>query len=194
MKKLFLFILLLAAGTALGFYYLRSQELAVTLSQADLQERLEEAFPVEKSYLVLLTLRLTEPEVTLVDGSDRIHYRMRASVVVPGREFSGTGRISGEVRFDAETRELYLDRSVVEELDIAGVPPEYRTPLREAADLAAGQQLDRRPVYTVEEEVFERLPKAVAVRDVRVVDGKVRISFGLADRFWTKLGIGGKGD
>ncbi|MEX2381183.1 MAG: DUF1439 domain-containing protein [Opitutales bacterium] len=194
MKKFLLFIVLLVIATGAALLYLREQEFVVHLSEADLQEEIDEAFPVEKQFVVLLTLRLSEPRVMLVEGSDRVHYQMRASVTVPGREFSGTGRISGELRYDAETRDLYIDQSVVEEIDIEAVPSQYQVPLREAADLLARQHLDRHPVYTLDEEFFQRFPGPVVMRDVRVVDGELRIAFGLADRFWTKLGIGESGN
>lgn len=186
-------MVLLAVGTAALFLYLGKQELVVVLSEAELQEKIEEAFPIEKNYLVFLTLRLSDPRVDLVEGSERIHYEMAASLTVPGRRLSGTGTISGELRYDAESRSLFLDRSVVEEIDIEGVPSEYRAALREAADLAAAQHLDRRPVYRLEEEFLSQLRGAVVLRDVRVEDGELRIAVGLADRFWTGWREWGKG-
>lgn len=181
MKKLLLLLVFLAALAVVGWFYIQDQEFVVVLSEEDLQERIEEVFPVERQYLVLLTLRLSEPEVLLVEGADRIHYRMRASLAVPGlgQRLSGTGRVSGRLRYDRETRDLFLYDSVVEEIEVDGLPQMYQAPLRSAADWIARQRLDRHPVYTVDEEEVGQLPGPVILRDVRVGDGKVRVAFGL---------------
>lgn len=181
MKKLLLLLVFLAALAVVGWFYIQDQEFVVVLLEEDLQERIEEVFPVERQYLVLLTLRLSEPEVLLVEGADRIHYRMRASLAVPGlgQRLSGTGRVSGRLRYDRETRDLFLYDSVVEEIEVDGLPQMYQAPLRSAADWIARQRLDRHPVYTVDEEEVGQLPGPVILRDVRVGDGKVRVAFGL---------------
>src|SRR5690606_9849280 len=46
MKKFLLFIILLAVATGAALLYLREQEFVVRLSEADLQEEIDEAFPV----------------------------------------------------------------------------------------------------------------------------------------------------
>lgn len=186
MKKVLLILILFLAGLAVAFYYLRQQEFVVVVTEAALQERIEEVFPVEKQYLVLVTLHLSDPRVQLKEGADRIHYGMQARVTIPavGMNLSGTGEVSGRLRYDRETRGLYLHDSVVEEISIAGVPSNYRRALHEVADLIARQHLDRHAVYTVDRGLVARLPAAVALRDVRVADGQVHAVFGLADRFW----------
>ena len=190
MKKLLLMVVFFAVLAAVGWFYLQEQEFVVVLSEENLQERIEEVFPVERQYLILLTLRLSNPEVGLVEGSDRIHYRMRASLNVPGlgQPWSGMGRVSGRLRYDRESRDLFLYDSVVEEIEVEGLPQMYEGPLRSAADWIARQRLDRHPVYTIDEETLGQLPGPVILRDVRVGDGKVRVAFGLEEppglNFW----------
>lgn len=189
MKKLILFVAFFAVASAALFVYLQQQELTITLSEEDLEEHLAETFPIERQFLIVVTLGLTDPEVALVEGSDRLHYRMNAWLAVPAVEqpLSGSATVSGKLSFDAGERELYLDQARLEDLDISGVPSQYRTPVSEAANLAVRQHLDRHPVYTLEEEYLAQLPEVIAVRDVRVVEGELHVSFGLAERFWTKL-------
>lgn len=183
MKKLLFLLFLLVALVAAAWFFLRDQEFVVTLSEAEMQERIEEMFPVDRQYLLVLTLQLSDPEVNLVEGDDRIRYGMRASLAVPAvGPLTGTGRVSGRLRYDAESRQLFLDDSRVEEIQIDGLPEMYRGPLRQVADLVASQQLDRHPVYTIEEGWLAELPGPVVLRDVRVGDGKVRVAFGLEDR------------
>lgn len=189
MKKLFLILVLFLAGLVAGVLYLREQEVVIVLSEAQLQERVEELFPLEQQYMVVVTLRLRDPEVKLVEGADRIHYRMHAALSVPGvgDRLSGTGEVSGRLRFDEASRQLFLEDSAVEDVDIEGVPSMYRGAVREAADLVARRQLDRHPVYTVEDDLLDRISGAIVVRDVRVKGGEVHVAFGLAERFWEKI-------
>lgn len=181
MKKLIVILILLLVLAGGAFYYLQDKEYVVTLSEEDLQEQLDEAFPVEQQHLVLLTLRLTDPKVQLVEGAERVHYEMRASVDLGpvARQLSGAGRISGRLRYDPDRRQLYLHESTVEALDIDGVPEEYEGRVREAATIAAREHLNRHPVYTLDEELMERLPGAVELRSIQVVDGELRVGFGL---------------
>lgn len=186
-RKLFLFILLLVAGAVAGLYFLKDKELEISLTEAGLRGKIEEAFPIEESYLLIVRLRLSDPEVELEEGSDRIAYQMRATVSVAGHEFGGSARVSGEIRFEADEREFYLVDSRLEDLDIDRVPAEYREPLRGVANLATREVFEKNPIYVLDEEFLGKLGEAITVRQVKVVDGKVRISFGLADRLWRRL-------
>lgn len=186
-RKFFLFILLLIAGAVIGLYFLQDQELEIALTEKDLRGKIEEVFPIEESYLLVVRLRLSDPEVDLDEGSDRITYQMRAKVSLAGHDFGGSARVSGTIRYEAEKREFYLDDSRLEDLDIDGVSAEYREPLRGVANLAAREVFEKNPVYVLDEEFLGKLGGTVAVRQVKVVDGKLRISFGLADQWWKRF-------
>jgi hypothetical protein len=184
MKKLIVILLLLIAAGAAAVFFLREQEYAVVVSQEEIQARLDGAFPIERQYLLVLSLRLSDPEVRLQPGSDRIHMQMRATASAGpvGRNLQGGGRISGRLRYDASTREVYLDDSIVEELEVEGVPQEYRGRLVEIANLGVGQGLDRRPVYTLDQEFLDQIPGPIELRAIRVEDGRVRLLFGIGRR------------
>lgn len=186
MKKLIVIILLLLVAGGVAFYFLQSREFSVTLSEEEIQERLEEVFPIEQRHMMVLTVRLTDPRVTLVEGEERIHCEVGATASLPGvsRGMEGRGRISGSLRYESGERQLFLSDARVEELEVEGVPNEYDARVREVASIAVRQHLERRPFYTIDQELLDQLPGPVALRDVKVQDGRLRLSFG--------LGTGGK--
>jgi len=185
-KRFIFLIFLLLAGIIVLVYFLTGKELEVTLTEADLREKIEEAFPIEENYLMVVRLRLSDPEVRLREDSDRILYRMKATVFIPGKEIRGEARVSGKIRYDAGLREFYLEDSHLEDLDIEGIPSEYRKPLTNVANVATRELFERYPIYDLDEEILGKLKGTVAIRNVKIVDGKVRISFGLDDRLWKK--------
>lgn len=182
MKKAIFGIVVLAAIAVGGWLFLRERSLVVTLDQGDLQGRLEEMFPVERSYLLLLSVSLTDPKVSLVEGSNRIDYEMTASVSLRpvGEKRSGSARISGLLRYDPKTRQLFLQDSRLEEFDIDEVPEKYRERVREVATLAVREHLSDHAVYTLKESQLDRLPAGVELRKMQVKNGKLRLFFGIA--------------
>jgi len=181
MKKLVLVVLLLVAAVAAALFFLRGRDFVVYVTEDQIQVQLAEVFPLERQYLVVLTVRLSDPEVDLVEGSDRMHFStaVTASVQPLGRQGRGTGRISGGIRYDPNTHEIFLQDSRIEDLSVEGVPEQYRDRVREVAQLAVSDRLDRFPLYTLSPEILERLPGPIALRDVRVEDGRLRLAFGL---------------
>jgi hypothetical protein len=181
MKKLLILIIGVLLFGAVAFYFLRQQELVVTVTQEEIQAQLDEVFPVERGYLVVLSVRLSDPRVTLVEGSDRIHYEMVAGAALQplGRQWTGRGQVSGRLRYAPETRQLFLDEAVVEDLEVPGVPAEYRARVRQVVSVAAGEAIEGRPIYTLDEETLARLPGPLVLRGVEVVDGRVEVTLGL---------------
>lgn len=166
---------------ALGSVSCSSGGYVITLSQQQIQEKLDEAFPIEKTYLLVFKVILLNPEVRLQEGSDRIDFRIEAAtnVDINDRPFQGSGNISGEVRYDPHTGEFYFDNTWIQELSLEGLPEKYAVPLKLAASLGVREILNRRPVYTLKPGKFKHSVAKMIVKQILVENGILKITLGL---------------
>lgn len=174
-------VLLLAAGAGAG--WLLTRDATVTVSQAELQRRLAEAFPIQKDYLGVGTLTLSRPVVHLQPGSDRVDFAVDAAADALGGALraGGAGRLSARVRFVPATRELFLEDTRVESLDIRGLPAQYAGLARQGAGLAAQEYFAARPLLTVERPLWSGPLGRFVVKNAVVEDGALRVTLGRED-------------
>ena len=158
-----------------------SGQYVITLSEQQIQGKLNEAFPIEKDYLLVFKVVLQHPKVHLQEGSDRIDFWVMATtnVSISERQFEGKGQISGEVRYNPQKGELYLDNSLIEQLHIEGLPEKYALALKLAASLGLRQFLNRRPIYTLKPETFKQTVAKLVVKKIVVDNGMLKITLGL---------------
>ena len=180
-----LFALVIAGMVGVtGLLYFSAREHVVRLSERQIAQKLRAAFPIEKTYLVVAKVGLTNPVVRLEAGSDRIGFRTDGAVDVLEGAWRVRGKInlSGRVRYRPETGDLFLDDSRVEGLSIAGLPQQYQGAVRTAADLAAREFLSDRPLYRLKRA--EVRPPLVTLRIKRIVikDRAVEVTLAPAGR------------
>jgi hypothetical protein len=149
----------------------------IIISQEQLQEKLDHAFPLERRYLYVFTVTLQHPKITLEEGSNRVAFQIEATTNVDIKEqpFEGRGRVSGEIRYKSQTGEFYLENAVIEELDLAGLPDKYRIPLQLTASLGMGELLHKHPFYTLNPDKFKNLLMRLTLQQVIVEAGKLKL-------------------
>lgn len=181
MKKLIFLAVVLAIAAVVGGVYLLRDSFDVYLTEAQLQERVDEAFPEERRHLALARVVLSEPRVNLFEGSDRIHFGLRARVSVTGvgEVLDGSGTISGTIRYEPDEAAFFFDDIRIEELDTGDLSQRYEEPVREGAAVAAREALRRQPVYRLQDDDLRQAAARLILRDVRVVDGRLRIRLGM---------------
>jgi hypothetical protein len=147
------------------------------ISQAELQARIAPRFPIQNCKLVIACLDLTNPLVALREGDDRIAFTADVTVTLGTRERTGRIALSGRPRYVPEQGQLFLDDLRITTLELAGFPEEYAELVKARGAAAARQALQSRPVYTLDAGTAKGAFARRAVRDVKVVNGKLRISF-----------------
>lgn len=163
-------------GCALFLAQRYGDGLAVELTEQELQTRLAARFPLQNCALVIVCLDIMSPQLKLIEGADRIALSAELSATVGQRRYPGTLAFSGKVRYVAADGNLFLDEIDIDRLDLAGVPPRYTDVLRSTGPSVLRSVLATRPIYTLKGDTAkERLARA-AVGDIRVVNGKLRIS------------------
>lgn len=147
------------------------------IEPAELQARISPRFPVQQCKLVIACLELAHPLVVLAEGDDRIGLTADARVTLGTRERTGRVGFSARPRYTPDTGQLFLDDVRITTLEFAGLPDDYAAVLRQRAPALINDRLQTHPVYTLNTDSTRGAIAKLAVQDVKVVNGKLRISF-----------------
>jgi hypothetical protein len=147
------------------------------IEQAELQARIGARFPVHHCKIVIACLDLSNPMVVLQEGDDRIGLTADVKVALATRERTGRIGLSGKPRYVPNDGQLFLDDLQITTLELAGFPEEYAELVKARGASAARQALQSHPVYTLDASTAKGALTKHAVRDVKVVNGKLRVAF-----------------
>lgn len=164
---------------ALGWWALETffPEAYVDIDQAQLQARLDARFPQKNCALMLACVTLADPVVRLSEGSPRIGLAADVTVSLGHRQIPGKVAFSGTLRYVRYQGDFYFDDVQVDDFSLEGLPPEYVEVVKARGPGAVRRALEGHPVYTLRGDNAREALARLAVRDVRVVNGKVRVSF-----------------
>ena len=171
----------LVVAVALAAGLLWKREYVLELDQAQLQKSLDAAFPVEKTYLVIIKIDLSDPAVALHESSDRIRFAVSVGVGVPGinGRLRGRAELSGRIRYEPDHGAFYAEEPTVEQLSVHGLPDRYVDKTRGAVAWAVKGVLESRPVYTLKTGDVRQSAARLLLKDVRVSGGKLRLRLGV---------------
>jgi len=152
-------------------------EASIDIDQAQLQARLHARFPLKNCTMMVVCLSLSDPSVTLSEGSDRIGLAADVLVTLGHREMPGKVAFSGVLRYVRYKGEFYLDDVQIDNFALSGFPPDLVEVVKVRGPAAMRRALEGHPIYTLQDDGGRQSLAKFAVRDVRVVDGKVRVTF-----------------
>ena len=148
----------------------------VDIDQAQLQQRLDARFPQKNCALMVACVSIANPLVTLTDGSPRIGLSADVLVSLGHREMPGKVAFSGVLRYVRYEGDFFLDDVQVDKFALTGFPPEFVQVVQVRGPDALRRALQGHPLYTLKGSPRAALAR-LAVRDVRVVNGKLRVTF-----------------
>lgn len=124
------------------------QEMEIPLSK--LQESIARRVPIDKHVAQFLDLRITNPQVSVVPGTDRILTSMDTSISPPltSKSWSGNLAISGLLEIDQDRHAVVLAEPRVEKFTVNGLDTQYANQLTRIGNLVAEQLLENVPLYT----------------------------------------------
>lgn len=151
----------------------------VHLSQAQLQEKVEKAFPVERRQaFVEMTFR--HPQVLLAGSGDRIGLALNVQVDVPGMGvLQGRMGADGGLAYRADRGEIIIVDARLTELDVAGLPKRYSKALSKVAARVAQRYFAEVPVHRLDQNDFKESLARLVLKSVEVRDGEVVSMIGL---------------
>lgn len=154
MKLLFRSCLLLAAALLLASCaaMLGPQEKEIPLSK--LQQSIARRLPIDKRVAQLLDLRITNPQISVMPGTERILTSMDTSISPPltSKSWSGTLAISGVLEINQDRHAVVLADPRVEKFSVNGLDPLYANQLTRIGNLVAEQLLEDVALYTFSPE------------------------------------------
>ena len=172
-----LFALTALGGCALFLAQRYGGNLSIELTEQELQTRLAARYPIQNCALIIVCLDITAPKLKLVEDSDRIALSADLAATVLQRRYVGALAFSGRLRYVAQDGDFFLDDIEIQRFDLEGVPTQYTDMLRSRGPAVLRGVLATKPIYTLKADNAQQRLARLAVRDVRVVNGKLRVSF-----------------
>ncbi len=153
------------------------------LTEPQIQEKLDARFPIQKSKLLVLVLTLSNPQVGLEEGADRISFGVDATLnlTIGGQQkpLGGTGTITTGLRYHPDDYSFYLNDPIIEELEIQGIPIQYVDKVNEVAMKLAEERINECPIYKLKGDDLKQATARLILKDMVVEDGKLVITLGL---------------
>jgi hypothetical protein len=151
-------------------------EISMDFTEAELQSKLAEKFPIQKCMtLQLACFDLREPKLTLKEGADRIMVNLGFSARIGSREYPGTAVFSTKVRYSKNDGALFLDDVEIAEFNTGGRLVELESLLKSQGGMLVSRLLQTIPVYTLKDERAKEALAKATIRDVKITNGKLRI-------------------
>ena len=166
--------LVAAGGWAVVAY---APQAAIDIDQAQLQQRLDARFPQKNCTMMVACLTLSAPVVRLTEGSPRIGLSADVLVTLGHREMPGQVAFSGVLRYVRYQGDFFLDDVQIENFSLTGFPPELVQVVKARGPGALRHALEGHPIYSLKGDTATSALARLAVRDVQVVNGKVRVTF-----------------
>lgn len=168
---------------AVGVVVLRGKRFTIDLTQSEIQASLDAVFPIEKRHLLILVLVLHDPQVILRDGEDRVSFGITATVNIQfgdePKPLGGDGTITTGLRYEPDSYSFYLDDSVLEKLEVQGIPVKYVDVVNKLARELAEERLRRIRVYTLKKDNLKQSAARLMLQGLTVRDGKLIVTLGL---------------
>jgi len=180
MKK-FLIGFVFIALVVVGFLFIRNHTYAITITQQELQQKLSASFPMEKTYMGLLSVKLSNPQLTLQNDTNRVQFQSDISTNVSwnGQSVNGTAQLSSSLRYDPTLAQFFLDDFKVEKITGVGLSDDKAAKLKEAAGPLVQEYLKRYPIYTIEGTDLKMRAAKLLLKDVKVNSQAVHVIMGL---------------
>jgi hypothetical protein len=150
---------------------------SIDIDQAQLQQRLDTYFPQKHCTLMVACVTLSRPVVKLTEGSPRIGLSADILVALGHREMPGQVTFSGVLRYVRYEGDFFLDDVQVDKFSLTGVSPDMVQVVKQRGPDALRRALQGHPIYTLRGDSARKALAKLAVRDVQVVNGKLRVTF-----------------
>ena len=150
---------------------------SIDIDQAQLQQRVDARFPQKHCAMLVACLTLSKPVVRLTDGSPRIGLSADVLVSLGHRQMPGQVTFSGLLHYVRYEGDFFLDDVRIDNFSLTGSSPDLVQVVKVRGPEALRRTLQGHPIYSLKGDGARAALAKLAVRDVQVVDGKVRVTF-----------------
>lgn len=144
-------------------------ERTVTVTEAQLQQKLQDKLIAPITLLKIFNVNLSKPVIKLDGQSERMTATLDALVSNPiGRPMSGKASISGKLRFDAASESVLLDEAKIESLNIDGLGARSSEMITLLGQQLGGDLLKNLPLYTLKPDDLKVAGIAFTPKNMRI--------------------------
>lgn len=121
----------------------------VSIPLARLQAGVEKKFPLNNKAMELFDVRLSNPRIALVDGSDRVSLALDAAVSPPfiKQSWRGNLALSGRLSIDAVRGAVFINDPHLDQVAIEGVDGERQRQFGLLANALLNKSIRDVPIY-----------------------------------------------
>ena len=149
-------------------------EVTVRISEEQLQERLNNKFPITKTYRPFGTVTYDNPRISLRRTGERVEFGLDIrldSVKVNGNSLHASVLMLVLVTYDSEEQALFLTEPHLEQLILNGEQQQDAQALEALYMPAVKKLLKRKPIYRFKDQGALEAIAGKVIKDVRVRGG-----------------------
>lgn len=148
----------------------------ISFTQPQLQRRLDRSFPREFDKLGgLVSATLSQPRLSLAEGDDRLRldFDIGVSAIGAGDVARGRFALASRLRYNPATQGLHLDQPEILSVDLPGSGNVMKGGTRELLNAVLAEYAREEPVYRIDNDVLDRLPRGKRIGATLIEDGKI---------------------
>ena len=163
MKRIFLLVLIIISVLSC-----EKGEKTVKVPQFMVNKAIAKKFPVEKN-LVLARAVIENPKVTFSD--DRLIMNLDYKISLVGEKKEGKAKVSSKVSFDQDTREVYLDDLLIDEIWNKDGSKVEKGKTYDILNELLANYIAKKPVYEMEEKY-----KDYEIKNIKIENGSLYVT------------------
>jgi hypothetical protein len=182
MKKIIMTCIIALAAACLSGGCSSWRETTLRITEQQLQERLNEKFPIVKTHQLLGTVTYENPRISLQREDNRVELGLDISlsnIEINGKDLRGTVEMLASVTYNAKKKALCLTEPQLQQFILNGVPEQNVQLLSGLFMPAIEKLLKRKPLYRLKDQEGFKNIAAMLVKDIRVRDGCLEVVFGV---------------
>lgn len=177
-QRLFLYNLLI---TMLLFFNSPAFALSYTVevSEAELQEKIAAAMPIEKKKLFMKVI-FSHPKIDLAVGNNQIGLDAQMDVIAPGGiQSTGQAKIKGSLTYNGEKNTFYFDNPTIVNMQLNDIPDSFMASVKEIAQLIVSSKFPSIAIYTLQDNDLPQSFLKYTLKSIAVKNRQLLIELGL---------------
>lgn len=184
MKRTIIVVLAVTAiAMAVGWLYFKGKTYEHLITQTQIDSELEKKFPVTKTFLIVFKMTFSNPEVTLLEESDRVGIKLDTELNLglgaDAKKLSGHVALTSGLAYRSETHEFFLADAQFDRLELEGIPQEHLDKVTDFVTKFVQQLVDKYPVYRLEAKDTKSTVAKMILKDVQIENQVVKVTLGL---------------
>ncbi len=168
-----LLILFLFSSSARALSY------TVEVSEAQLQEKIAAAMPIEKKKLFVKVI-FSHPKIDLAVGDNQIGLYSQIDVVAPGGiQSTGQAKIKGALTYNPEQNTFYFNHPTIVNIQLHDIPDSFMASVKDIAQLIVSSKFPSIPIYTLQDNDLPQSLLKYTLKSIAIENRQLLIELGV---------------